>query len=327
MKRWIFACLVLVFSAAVASQERHHELCSGFMPDNDMYIPTTFDMRAGGISEQEFNDVLDRVEALYAPEVKAHGGTLTISRNWESGTVNASAMRSGKTWLVTMYGGLARHPAVTADGFAMVACHEMGHHLGGAPKLGGLFSAARKWASNEGAADYYATLKCARRLFENDDNEKILAEMQLDPTVVKTCEAQHGRRLDQLICIRGAMAGLSVSTMLNGSSKGRALSFTTPDQSQVRKTNNKHPAAQCRLDTYYAGAVCPVPVHEALSDRDYTAGSCADERVHTAGLRPRCWFKPKGRGPWGFAEDDQQELTQRLPAAPMHEDLFPTELF
>jgi Zn-dependent protease with chaperone function len=53
-----------------------------------------------------------------------------------------------------MFGGLARDPLVTKDGFSAVICHEIGHHIAGAPRKG--FS----WASNEGQADYFATTKC-----------------------------------------------------------------------------------------------------------------------------------------------------------------------
>lgn len=298
MGKWILV-VVLAFAGLSASHQFwHQDLCEGFLPENDMNIPMGWDLRAGGISEQEFNDVLDRIEALYKPEVAAHKATLTVNRLWSNGTVNASANRVGNSWQINMYGGLARHPSVTADGFALVACHEMGHHLGGAPKVGGFMN---KWASNEGASDYYATLKCLRRLFENDDNERILSEMQIDPAVPAACEAEHGSRREQLLCIRGAMAGLSVSGMFNSLSKGGKLSFTTPDPSQVRKTNSRHPAAQCRLDTYYAGALCRVPVSQAVSDRNYRDGSCADPVVHTRGMRPRCWFKPDERarrGAW-----------------------------
>ena len=68
-----------------------------------------------------------------------------------------------------MFGGLARHKLVTPDGFALVACHEMGHHLGGAPRRGG-------WASNEGQSDYYATTKCARRIWAEDNNAAIMQD-------------------------------------------------------------------------------------------------------------------------------------------------------
>ena len=33
-----------------------------------------------------------------------------------------------------MFGGLAGHETITTDAFALVACHELGHHIGGAQR-------------------------------------------------------------------------------------------------------------------------------------------------------------------------------------------------
>jgi hypothetical protein len=287
----LLATIVLIGSAAIAVQSQPNEYCQ-FLPQNDMKIPVDqMSSAMGGITEQEFNAVLDRIQAMYAPEIKALGGELNINRLWEDETVNASADRSGGKWNLNMYGGLARHQAVTMDGFAVVACHEMGHHLGGAPKYGGF---ANKWASNEGEADYYANLKCMRRYFEKDNNLKIVANMDIDATVVSQCQATFTEKVEQAICERSAMAGLSVATLLNELGGGsKELAFNTPDPAQVRKTFNAHPAAQCRLDTYLAAADCGVPVSQALSDTDFKVGSCADPAQFQRGFRPRCWFQPE----------------------------------
>ena len=53
-----------------------------------------------------------------------------------------------------------------------------------------------------------------------------------------------------------------------------------------------HPEGQCRLDTYLAGAVCPVSWMESLSKKDPNHGSCNRDQGFTTGLRPLCWFKP-----------------------------------
>lgn len=159
---------ILLILAVVGFSPRTHRLCSGFLPPNDRRIPVPAPSAMGeaagevsGMTQKQFNEVLDLVQKIYAPEVAAHGGELRIERLWEDATVNASASRAGGLWLLHMYGGLARHPAMTQDGFALVACHEMGHHVGGAPKGGWLM----RWASKEGQSDYYANLKCLRRVF------------------------------------------------------------------------------------------------------------------------------------------------------------------
>lgn len=145
--------------AGVALGARGRSACDGFLPPNDLRIPVG-SLEANGISEAQFNQVLDQVQALYGPIIAARGGRLVINRLWSDSTVNASAERNGGQRIINMYGGLARHDAITQDGLALVACHELGHHLGGAPKFG-IFERL-DWASNEGQSDYFANLKCLR---------------------------------------------------------------------------------------------------------------------------------------------------------------------
>ena len=52
---------------------------------------------------ETFNEIIDRVDAIYAPIVKKRGGTLSWARNWSDGTVNASAQRFFWTYKVNMY--------------------------------------------------------------------------------------------------------------------------------------------------------------------------------------------------------------------------------
>lgn len=285
MQKWILFGLFAVTLNANASSK----MCSGFLPPNDMYIPvhTGPAALATGITRDQFNGALGRLYNEYRGEVAARGGTLVITRRWTDGTVNAEALQDKGKWYVIMYGGMARHPAINYDGFMAVACHEIGHHLGGAPLYQG-----EDWPSVEGAADYYAMLKCLRRVFRNDDNEKILAGRRLDRNIVAACEAEHRGRQDQLLCIRGGMAGISLAEVLAALDSGSAPKVTTPDKRRVSQTYEDHPRAQCRLDTYFQAALCRVPVAQSLSKYDYRPGSCADSRSYARGLRPRCWFAP-----------------------------------
>jgi hypothetical protein len=187
-----------------------------------------------------------------------------------------------------MFGGLARHPAITYDGFAAVACHETGHHLGGAP----VFSGDDSWASVEGEADYYAMLKCLRRLFEKDDNRKILAGRKLDPLAVSTCKNEERSQQDEELCIRATMAGVSLAQVLASLEGGSVPRLSTPDPRRVTETYEDHPRAQCRLDTYFQASLCRANFHQDMDRSDYRVGACTDTHVYTRGLRPRCWFKP-----------------------------------
>ena len=135
---------------------------TGFMPKNDMYISTA-QKSVNGVTEDVFNHVIDRAIEHYEPIIAQKGATLKVNRKWQDGTVNAYAQQSGKTWSVSMFGGLARHEQVSADGFALVLCHELGHHLAGAPKVTRFFFPS--WASNEGQSDYWGSMKCFRRIY------------------------------------------------------------------------------------------------------------------------------------------------------------------
>ncbi|MDX9730921.1 MAG: hypothetical protein RBT63_04035 [Bdellovibrionales bacterium] len=272
------------------------DLCHGFVPENDMKIPVGYkSAMAGGLSEQEFHNVLDRIERLFASEISREGGRLKVNRRWSDSTVNASAQQTGSTWVLNMYGGLARHHAVTVEGFALVACHELGHHIGGAPKIKSFFG-FNDWATNEGGSDYYANLKCLRVFFAEDDNVAIVTqakeEGRLSPLAEELCEQEFAREEDQWLCKRGTLAGTSVAGLFQDLRKEpTAPDFGTPDANHVARTDDKHPATQCRMDTYLAGALCNVDVSNRLSNSDYRQGSCV-ENVAKLGFRPRCWFAP-----------------------------------
>ena len=289
----MFKSLAMFAAIAVTSlsASQSHHLCEGFLPENEMNIPvgttTMSGMRLQGISEADFNAVIDKAYALYKDEVKAKGGTLKFSRYWNNGTVNAQASQWFGTWYVDMYGGLARSRTATVEGFSLVVCHELGHHLGGAPKNWWPMS----WGTNEGGSDYFSTAKCLRRLWENEDNAKAIEGQELDRFAQGSCDEQYTSVEERALCYRLALAGQSVAGIFQDSRGEEAPQFSTPDKSQVNSTENTHPATQCRLDTYFQGALCTVSHKEAVSDRDYRVGTCTS-RTHQVGLRPRCWFKP-----------------------------------
>jgi len=261
---------------------------SGFMPENDLHVGVNDKMRSD-MTEERFNEIIDLVDKHYAPIVTEMGGKLKWARKWSDGTVNASAQRGWfGAWKVNMYGGLARHTLVTDDAFALVVCHELGHHLGGAPKVGGMMA----WASNEGQSDYFGTLKCFRRIFETDDNVQIISSMTI-PAVVKTkCSESYTNANDAALCVRSAMAGKSLAALLASLGSSSEPQFETPDTSVVSTTDSRHPAAQCRLDTYLEGSLCDKRLNDEVSNSDATQGTCNRSLGYTTGVRPLCWFKP-----------------------------------
>ncbi len=268
---------------------------TGIVAENNLYIPADA-KREGGLTEQDFNDIIDKVEAIYAPIFEGLGKNLIVERNWTDGTVNAYARQSGNNWYVAMFGGLARHETITRDGFATVVCHEIGHHIGGAPKKASWWSSS--WASNEGQADYFGTSKCLRKFMEADDNISIMSEVEVPAYAKEKCSTIFATKEEETnaevaACERGAMAGMSLANLFRAlRNLTTELKFDTPDSAVVTRTNDNHPAPQCRLDTYFQGALCEIDAYTDVDQRDATVGTCNRVDSYEDGIRPLCWYKP-----------------------------------
>lgn len=281
------AALTLVsLMAAAPAAPKHRE---SFLPPNNLKHRIGA-KDSGGISEAQFNQVMDQIQAVYGPIIAAHGATLQINRLWTDDTVNASAEEQGNTWILNMYGGLARDKSITQDGMMLVACHEMGHHLGGAPRYGGT-----DWAANEGEADYFANAKCLRRMFSRSETASFThgAFLSDDVAIAKAqCAKSFPGAKDQALCLRDAEAGMSVTALLASLGGEAPAHFDTPDTSVVTATNDEHPAAQCRLDTYFQGSLCSKSYTIDMSPTDPAVGGCVVSQGYKSGMRPHCWYKP-----------------------------------
>jgi len=258
---------------------------SDFLPTNNLYLEDSLES-ASNVTEEQFNQIIDQAIEIYAPIIAEHGKNLRFNRLWDNATVNANASQSGDTWTVNMYGGLARRPEVTPDGFALVVCHELGHHLGGFP--------AKSWAAYEGQSDYFATQSCGRLLWSN----QTLSEMETLPDYPQgLCDVTYfGEGVSRLqLCYREMLAGYSLGNLL-GTLGGTKVSYTSPDLSVVTRTNSKHPTGQCRLDTYMRGAICKVEFNTDLipqTEKEAVKTSCHVSNNDEVGTRPTCWWKAK----------------------------------
>lgn len=278
MMKFFFILIILTINAFASLPKNNLKIAEDSLYRNDM-------------SEERFNQIIDRANSVYAPIVKSKKGNLFFSRNWKDDTVNASAIRfGGSAWYVNMYGGLARHPLVTDDGFLLVVCHELGHHLGGTPTKGGIRGF---WASTEGQADYFGTLKCMRRILENDDNVEIVKNLNVDSFLELKCREHYKSEKEVALCTRLGMAAKSVAELLGSLGGNSVVNFDTPDLTIVKKSNPDHPKAQCRLDTYFNATLCPISYNEDLDKKDPTIGACTKKKNLAFGARPFCWYKPK----------------------------------
>lgn len=270
---------------AIASSFAH----SSILPPNDIRIPV--DKTAPkGITLAQFHAVIDGVESAYRPVTIQLGKTLTFERLWEDPRLNAEAQQNGDHWVVRLFGGIPRFRTMDPDAFTVVVCHELGHHLGGAPLYQ---SGLRIWASNEGQADYFATLKCLRRVWEGQDHRAVLAERAQDPILVEACETQWAGDQERALCVRSGRAGMVIGQMLAFATRGRiSPRFGRAAPSAPSVTRDGHSSPQCRLESFFQGALCTRDWHQDLSNDSVLMGACHTENGDSVGLRPRCWYKP-----------------------------------
>lgn len=220
------------------------------IPPNHNFVSVS---AKSGITRAAFMEAIVKVGNAYRGEVAAVGAELSINDMWNNPEANAQAYREGNVWHVDAFGGLARSRGMTKNGYIAVLCHEIGHHLGGAPLY------PRDWASDEGQADYFATLKCMKKL-------------GIDSTA----------------------ASFALASVLADLGGERVPSRSLRDKSRVGRTSHSHPRAQCRLDTMDAGRACRAS--GPLSGSDPAKGTCHvyDNSGSPVGLanRPRCWYAP-----------------------------------
>ena len=148
------------------------------IPDNYLSIPPVLTSRMQlkslnqqPVTEEDFNIITKKIHKLYAPMIKEkYNVELIIETDWLSPVVNANASREENVWKVHVAGGMARAKGMSKEALTLVVCHELGHHLGGAPRshlYGG-------WPSAEGQADYWATSKCLKNYYTEFYLEEVL---------------------------------------------------------------------------------------------------------------------------------------------------------
>lgn len=267
MKTLTFLFVLCFFNPLLAHQ---------FLPDNDLYQEDQHFLT--NITEDEFNWIIEEIFYLYRPVVEGFGASLVIEGDWYDSTVNAYADRRGNVWSVQMFGGMARRPEMNKQAFALIICHELGHHLAGFPLYSG------SWASSEGQSDYFSAIACGRKFFStiSEDVE------YLNATAIRKCkETYNGSK--RRTCYH-TLKGVSGVARLLSNLSGESASFETTSPYRVSRTVTGHPSAQCRLDTLVSGTLCQkswvdmvVPTRANQADYNCTIGD---------GARPRCWYAP-----------------------------------
>lgn len=269
-----------------------------FMPENDLHLTPEV---MGGTTEEQFHQLIDQVEQVYTDIFAYHNANLNIERYWDNDTVNANASQNFGTWTVRLYGGLARRTSL--DAFTLVICHELGHHLAGS-----LSYPNKNWASNEGQSDYFASLSCARKLWQQQTEKYVINESKLKALpggeeAKSNCNQAWDDEDSRQICYRTAVAAKELSELLAKKTTLSTPNLNTPDMSRALKTNHSHPQAQCRLDTYIAGSLCKARWDDEIIPGKYSSNSSGLSGLIEAkpyschrfdsenAFRPACWFK------------------------------------
>jgi hypothetical protein len=269
-------------------------------------------------TREEGQALLDRVLALYQPNAAAApvAGTHSYIGNaqWDSDVVDANAAaRPGKPWALNVFGGIVTSPAMTPDVLAAVFCHETGHLVSGFPfkvRPAADVTVLGTAIATEGQADYFATKDCLPRLWAGETDANARAFAALDPAIAARCTAAYRDRASQELCGRILAASLQTGRWIAGQYTTPAMpvaapQFDTPDPTEVDVTlYGAHPSAQCRLDTFAAGALCDAKITGTATPGlvppygEFSAASQEAARPFAcqtgAGARPRCWFQPSG---------------------------------
>ncbi len=274
------------------SDEKLHTRC--ILPSNRKRdSQTTYPYDINDVDEESFSYIIDTISGLYARAFADHEKQLVVKRQWRE-------QREGAvSWLMEEYdreeeqinqireieldGGLARHPMLNRDAYAMVICHEIGHHLGGAPRALGY--------SSEGQADYFAATKCMKLYlkvtrYPQHQTEAVPEDLEA------SCVANYRNADERSVCRRNILAGLTLSRWFAYAREMEPTELTARDTRQ-RPTTLIHgyPGPQCRLDTFIAGALCPVDENAPFSDNSSRTGACSRGAGYDEEARPRCWFR------------------------------------
>jgi hypothetical protein len=262
-------------------------------------------MGASDMTEKEFRDIIRNLQTAFAPVAKKHGGNLSISGDWKSEKLNAGAQQIMGNWRVIISGALARRPELTADGFTLILCHELGHHLGGFSLAPPAMPLDGIWAANEGQSDYFAAHACARMIWGEEKEKNRLSRPLVSPFVKERCDAVFSDEDSQNLCYRTNLGNESVIATMAALMKKEMPKFETPNTTPAEKTINSHPEIQCRLDSAFQGSLCPVEFNFNVipgkgikggqfgkqAEMEAAQTSCTTIYKHIIGNRPSCWFR------------------------------------
>jgi len=276
----------------------------GCFPENDLAFFAND--KSNTFNEVRFRKTIQKFTAVWSPKIQdLFGKLLLVEGRWDAPKIQAYATLDMQDNLqIIINGGMARHPEMHEDALMLILCHELGHHLGGAPKAFRGTSERRSWSSAEGQADYFATSKCLKKIFHNEEENKLAIKKiprdftdRISDKFAGSTLTTAENKCQSAGCIRIAYAALSTAKMFATLKIDlSAPKLNQSDKAIVDKTNYGHPSPQCRLDTYLSGFRCDQDPNLHFDNLDPKVGACfrASNAFDTpAAARPLCWYRPQ----------------------------------
>lgn len=250
----------------------------GSYPEHFRFQVLTTDSTSSTVNERSFNSIPSLVYALHLKELQAQGRTVEIKTDWQKPYFTAWAHQESAThYSLNFWGGLARIPGMNDEGHALTACHELGHVIGGKPKIK---IKQFLWSSAEGQSDYFATGVCLKRYFSYMYKLKKLSIPEDIPEVSFTlCRTTYEKEEDFLICLNSSKAiNAFRKVLIHLGQYQKTIEIDTPSRQVVKATMfDSYPEEQCRIDTLFQGSLC--------SEKDFP---CDKKQI---GARPVCWYR------------------------------------
>lgn len=274
--------LTLLLTSVGATEVTHN--C---FPNNGFHEVKTIIFDPQPVISSELGQAIrEHLVEIYSHELGLRGSALKIFETENMQFAAYAARGFSGEYNVEIYKGVRYHHLMTPDAYALIACHEIGHHLGGFPQKRGSY-----WAAVEGQADYYANLKCLRRYLK-DGPPKSSAPPAYAMELVDQCHRSYKEGKEVTVCLRALQAARELGAVLGDLDGGSSPpDLASEDRSQAVETMDSYPSPQCRVDTLRAGALCPASQAEPLSSTDPRPGACTRE-YFPEWSRPNCWYFP-----------------------------------
>lgn len=203
------------------------------------------------VSEKDFYEIIAKVYSLYSSNSLERNLQIGI-QDWQMPYFSAWAYETDEAFTINFWGGFARIPGMTRGAFALTACHEVGHILGGEPYH---TIDTSKNMSAEGQADFFAAAVCFKNYLITFGHEGSATDLL--PFVLDKCRQRYLDHEIREICFSTAKAGQDLAAVLTYlGPEELQVSYETPSPLEVEETLfNSYPTIQCRLDTFLAGAL------------------------------------------------------------------------